>query len=204
MRVSRAQAEENRRTVIDVASRLFRERGFDGIGLSDLMKGAGLTQGGFYKQFQSKEDLIVQATAQALEHSRGKWAEALDKARNPLRALVRFYLSEPHREELAGGCALAALGAEAARRSPELRQAFEDGIKTQLDTLDELVTPGPGESTRDKSIVTLATMVGALVLSRAVEDERLSKRFLRAVTDALLRDAPEGDAGQGREQERRR
>jgi TetR/AcrR family transcriptional regulator, transcriptional repressor for nem operon len=202
MRVSRAQAEENRRTVIDVASRLFRERGFDGIGLSDLMKGAGLTQGGFYKQFRSKEDLVVQATAKAVEQSTAKWAEVLAKARSPLRALVRFYLSEPHREELAGGCALAALGPEAARRSPEVRRAFETGIKTQLEVLDDLVTPASGESVRDKSLATLATMVGALILSRAVSDERLSKRVLRAAADAVLRDAPDSDAPPGHEQER--
>jgi TetR/AcrR family transcriptional regulator, transcriptional repressor for nem operon len=204
VRVSRAQADKNRQTVIDVASRLFRERGFDGIGLNDLMKGAGLTQGGFYKQFRSKEDLVVQATAKALENSTAKWADVLTKARSPLRALVHFYLSEPHREELAGGCAVAALGPEAARRSPELRRAFEAGIKTQLDALDDLVTPAPDENVRDKSLVTLATMVGALVLSRAVDDERLSKRFLRAATESLLRDAPDSDAPRGREQERRR
>lgn len=193
MRVSRAQADENRRTVIDVASRLFREKGFDGIGLNDLMKGAGLTQGGFYKQFRSKEDLVVQATAKALEQGSAKWADLL-AARNPLRALIGFYLSEVHREELAGGCAVAALGPEAARRSPALRQAFEAGIKSQLEALDDLATPAPGENVRDKSLVTLATMVGALILSRAVADERLSKRVLRAATEALLRNAPGGDA----------
>ena len=81
MRVSRVQAAENRQTVINVASRLFRERGFDGIGLKDLMEGAGLTQGAFYKQFASKEDLAVEASRRALESASGRWSDAA--AQNP-------------------------------------------------------------------------------------------------------------------------
>ena len=84
MRVSRIQAAENRQTVIDVASRLFRERGFDGIGLKDLMEGAGLTQGAFYKQFASKEDLIAQASSRALESACRRWSAAADHRLNAL------------------------------------------------------------------------------------------------------------------------
>ncbi|MGF6178504.1 TetR/AcrR family transcriptional regulator [Ensifer sp. 4252] len=187
MRVSRAQAEENRRTVIDVASRLFREKGFDGIGLNDLMKGAGLTQGGFYKQFESKDDLIVQASDKALENGVANWTGVVAKApRKPLRALVRFYLSDQHIQEKAEGCALAALAPEAARRGPALRHAFEAGINKHLDILDELISTTAGEKVRDLSIAALSTMVGALVLSRAVDDEQLSKRLLRAATNSLL------------------
>ncbi|MEI3852705.1 MULTISPECIES: TetR/AcrR family transcriptional regulator [unclassified Ensifer] len=189
MRVSRAQAEENRRTVIEVASRLFRERGFDGIGLNDLMKGAGLTQGGFYKQFESKDDLIVQASSKALERGVANWTGVVSKAAGkPLRALLRFYLSDLHRGEKADGCALAALAPEAARRSPALRQAFEAGINNHLDILDGVVPPEPGEDVRDRSIAALSTMVGALVLSRAVDDEQLSNRFLKAAAESLLAD----------------
>ncbi|MGN7733184.1 TetR/AcrR family transcriptional regulator [Ensifer sp. 22564] len=189
MRVSRAQAEENRRTVIDVASRLFRERGFDGIGLNDLMKGAGLTQGGFYKQFESKDDLIAQASSKALESGVANWARVVSKAAGkPLRALLRFYLSDAHRHEKADGCALAALAPEAARRSPALRQAFEAGINSHLDILDGVVPPEPGKEVRDQSIFALSTMVGALVLSRAVDDEQLSNRFLKAAAESLLAD----------------
>lgn len=197
MRVSRAQAEENRRTVIGVASRLFRERGFDGIGLNDLMKGAGLTQGGFYKQFRSKEDLAVQASAKAFETSAARWAEVVGKAaRKPLSALVRFYLSSAHREEKAEGCAIAALGADAARSSPALRQAFEAGIERHLQFLDGLVSEAPGEEARDRSIAVLSTMVGALVLSRAVEDDQLSRRFLEAAIDDLQMRAEIGGSPQ--------
>src|SRR5438874_7740727 len=94
MRVSRIQAAENRETVINVASRLFRERGFDGIGLKDLMEGAGLTQGAFYKQFASKEDLAAQASRRALESAFSRWsAAAAANPKDPLGAVMAFYLS---------------------------------------------------------------------------------------------------------------
>lgn len=94
MRVSRTQAAENRETVINVASRLFRERGFDGIGLKDLMKGAGLTQGAFYKQFESKEDLAAQASKRAMESATHRWSDATAaNPENPLEAVISFYLS---------------------------------------------------------------------------------------------------------------
>ena len=94
MRVSRTQAAENRETVINVASRLFRERGFDGIGLKDLMKGAGLTQGAFYKQFASKDDLAAQASRRAMESATHRWsAAAAANPQDPLGAVIAFYLS---------------------------------------------------------------------------------------------------------------
>src|SRR5829696_10113780 len=100
MRVSRVQAEENRQTVINVASRLFREHGFDGIGLKDLMEGAGLTQGAFYKQFASKDDLAAQASKRALESTMRRWsAVAAANPEDPLEAVISFYLSTGHRAE---------------------------------------------------------------------------------------------------------
>ncbi len=100
MRVSRIQAAENRETVINVASRLFREHGFDGIGLKDLMKGAGLTQGAFYKQFASKDDLAAQASRRAMERAFNRFsAAAAANPDNPLGAAIALYLSTEHRDE---------------------------------------------------------------------------------------------------------
>src|ERR1043166_4349781 len=100
MRVSRTQAEENRQTVLNVASRLFREHGFDGIGLKDLMQGAGLTQGAFYKQFASKDDLAAQASRRAFESASRRWSEAAAaNPQNPLGAVAEVFLSAGHREE---------------------------------------------------------------------------------------------------------
>ncbi len=139
MRVSRAQAEENRETVINVASRLFREHGFDGIGLKDLMKGAGLTQGGFYKQFASKDDLAAQASRRAMESATRRWSEAAADSSDPLEAVMAFYLSRDHRGEKAEGCPLVALGSDATRQSEEVRRPFEDGIRAHFEVLNELL-----------------------------------------------------------------
>ena len=128
MRVSRIQAAENRQTVINVASRLFRERGFDGIGLKDLMEGAGLTQGAFYKQFESKEDLAAQASRRALESASQRWSAAIaENPDDPLGAVIAFYLSADHREEKLDGCPVVALGSDAARQGADVKAAFEDG-----------------------------------------------------------------------------
>ena len=130
MRVSRAQAEENRQNVIDVASRLFREHGFDGIGLKDLMEGAGMTHGAFYKQFESKEDLVAAASARALECATSRWsAAAAANPKDPLGAVIAFYLSKGHRKEKMEGCPIVALGADAARQSADVKASFETGIR---------------------------------------------------------------------------
>lgn len=181
MRVSRVQAEENRQTVITVASRLFREHGFDGIGLKDLMKGAGLTQGAFYKQFASKEDLAAQASSRALESVSGRWSEAIAASPDdPLGAVIAFYLSMDHREEKMDGCPVAALGSDAARQSSDVKASFETGIKAYLETLGRMIGRADGEETNGKAMAVLSTMVGALILSRVVNDPDLAQAFLDA------------------------
>ena len=128
MRVSCIQAEKNRQTVIDVASRLFRERGFDGIGLKDLMESAGLTQGAFYKQFASKDDLAAQASRRALESAFHRWSTAAaENPQDPLGAVIAFYLSTEHREEKMDGCPVVALGSDAARQGADVKASFEAG-----------------------------------------------------------------------------
>src|SRR3954453_4474614 len=117
MRVSRVQAEENRQTVINVASRLFREHGIDGIGLKDLMAGAGLTQGAFYKQFESKDDLAAHASKRDLESASDRWSTAAGSyPEDPLSAVIHFYLSIGHCAEKTDGCPIVALGSDAARQ----------------------------------------------------------------------------------------
>jgi TetR/AcrR family transcriptional regulator, transcriptional repressor for nem operon len=186
MRVSREQADKNREHVIDVASRLFRERGFEGIGVADLMKEAGLTHGGFYGQFKSKEDLKIQASRRALSRNKDRWAKVLaETPSEKLSALARFYLSDAHRDRRGEGCALAALGGDAPRYGPELQAAFKDGIEGYLELLDDIMSASSGEKRRDKTIVALSTMVGALVLSRAVGDEALSQKILSAAADEI-------------------
>jgi TetR/AcrR family transcriptional repressor of nem operon len=186
MRVSRAQAEENRQNVIDVASRLFRQHGFDGIGLKDLMEAAGMTQGAFYKQFASKEDLIAEASARALESATKRWSNAVAaNANDPLGAVIAFYLSNGHRKEKLDGCPLVALGADAARQSAEVKASFEAGIREHLRVLTRLLDEADNDEKHDKAMAVLSTMVGAVTLSRVVNDPRLAQSFLDAAAESV-------------------
>jgi TetR/AcrR family transcriptional regulator, transcriptional repressor for nem operon len=191
MRVSRTQAAENRETVINVASHLFREHGFDGIGLKDLMKGAGLTQGAFYKQFASKEDLAAQASRRALESAFTRWSAATAaKPEDPLGAVLAFYLSMGHREELMNGCPVVALGADAARQGSEVKASFEAGIKAHLEVLGRLIAQAngsepKGSDAKGKAMAPLSLMVGALTLSRVVNDPDLAQAFLDAAAKQI-------------------
>jgi TetR/AcrR family transcriptional repressor of nem operon len=170
MRVTRAQAEENRRTVINEAARLFREHGFDGIGLNDLMAAAGLTQGGFYKQFKSKNDLAAQACEQALTNGAEKMASVVDGAGDdPFAELVSQYLSCGHRDHVGEGCAFAALGPDAARHNLGLSRSFEAGLKSHVEILDRAMRASPTQGARNDPLVVFSTMVGALLLSREQE-----------------------------------
>ena len=187
MRVSRAQAEENRETVINVASRLFREHGFDGIGLKDLMKGAGLTQGGFYKQFASKDDLAAQASRRAMESATRRWSEAAADSSDPLEAVMAFYLSKDHRGEKAEGCPLVALGSDATRQSEEVRRPFEDGIRAHFEVLNELLDDTRSPNPSGKAMAILSLMVGAVTLSRIMEDENTSQGILDAAAEEIRR-----------------
>lgn len=198
MRVSRIQAEKNRQTVINVASRLFREHGFDGIGLKDLMESAGLTQGAFYKQFASKDDLVTQASRRALESAFSRWsAAAAANPQDPLGAVIAFYLSMQHCAERMDGCPIVALGADAARQGADVKASFEAGIREYLALLDSWVGDADSEVPGGKAMAILSTMVGALVLSRAVNDAQLSKQFLQAAARGVQTELSTGDAGEG-------
>ncbi len=191
MRVSRVQAEENRQAVLNEASRLFRKHGFDGIGLKDLMAGAGLTQGAFYKQFASKEDLAAQASGRANERARRRWSAAAEaRPDDPMAAVVAFYLSMEHRAERMDGCPIVALGSDAARQGADVKASFEAGIRDYLEMAGAWMGGADGEAdadaSRPKVMAMLATMVGAMLLARAVNDDGLSKEFLEAAAESVL------------------
>jgi len=184
MRVSRIQAEENRQKVIDVASQLFREHGFDGIGLKDLMKGAGLTQGAFYKQFASKDDLSAQAASRALESTLNRWKVAAEEnPQDPLEEVLALYLSMEHLAKRMDGCPVAALGSDAARQGGGLKAAFEAGITEQLEMLGGWIGDNHRNEFSGRAMVILSTMVGAMILARAVNDTELAREFLDTAAD---------------------
>ncbi|WP_405816036.1 TetR/AcrR family transcriptional regulator [Streptomyces sp. NBC_01390] len=182
-RVSQAQARENRERVVRTASRLFREQGTH-ISVADLMKAAGLTHGGFYKQFASKEALIDEATAHAFGELADRHTAALDGQRVDRRregaqqALIEEYLSVKHRDNPADGCPVAALAHDMAREqgSREANRVYTEGVGDFAEFL----------ATEDQDGVTrLCTMLGALVLARATKDSPLSEEILAAARATL-------------------
>lgn len=186
MRVTRAEAEKNRVRIIEAAARLFRERGFDGIGVAELMKVAGLTHGGFYGHFTSKEDLMAQACAHALQGSLNTLHQAVEQGgENALAAVATAYLSPSHRDHPGEGCALAALGAEAARHDSPVRSAFTHSVRSVIDALTQILPGKSDVEKRQTAFSIYASMVGAIVLSRAVDDAALSEEVLKSALASI-------------------
>lgn len=187
MKVSREQAAENRQRIVEIASKLFREHGLDGIGVADLMKSAGLTHGGFYGHFDSKEDLMAEACAYAVGASVSKLRERIDAApENPLAVVTASYLSSAHCKQPGAGCALAALGSEASRHGGGVRHALTDGLRELIDLLTTIVPGRSKAARREKALATFASMVGAVVLARSVDDPALAEKILQSVSTSIL------------------
>jgi len=182
MKVTREQAEANRERILDNAGRLFRERGFDGIGLNDLMQAAGLTRGGFYGHFESKDDLAAHATRQALASHHEAWRARSDRS---LADWVEAYLSDAHRDGRGEGCGLAALAGDVARSGPPVQAAFAQGVRSIVAALQPQMPADDAERQREQALATLSTLVGALVLSRAVGDDALSRELRDAARQQL-------------------
>ncbi|ROM67504.1 TetR family transcriptional regulator [Pseudomonas brassicacearum] len=168
MRVSKAQVQLNRAHIVETASRLFRERGYDGVGVADLMAAAGFTHGGFYKHFGSKADLMAEAAAcgfsQSLTNNAGMGA----------RAFFDLYVSRDHRDSRDAGCTMSALCGDAARQSTEVKTTFAEGIENILDALGRegvQQSEVDQQAIRAKMLDTLAHAVGAVMLSRACPDD---------------------------------
>lgn len=182
MRVSREQAAENREKIITTAAQLFREKGFAGIGVADLMKSAGLTHGGFYGHFDSKEDLMAQACERAVDQLL-QAGEVRRKESNdtPYIAFLKNYLSIGHRDNPGAGCLMAALGAEAARQNPTVRSAFTQSAKRVAAALMEIIPATNKKKARENALVTLSMIVGAQTIARALDDEEVSQEVLALV-----------------------
>jgi TetR/AcrR family transcriptional repressor of nem operon len=181
MKVSREQAALNRERILEAAAQLFRERGFDGIGVADLMKEAGLTHGGFYGHFSSKEELIAEASARALTSTFALLSKQAERgAGDPLSAVANSYLSSRHRDDPGTGCLLAALGPDVSRQGPAVRRTVTDYVRSAVDLLTTLVPGKSKAARRQNAISTYATLVGTMVMARAVDDRALSQEILDA------------------------
>lgn len=172
MRVSREQVAENRQRILAAASRLFRERGFAEVSVAEVMQAAGLTHGGFYGYFSSKEELIAEALAYAL-------AATAPRATD-LEGFAAEYLTPAHRDDRAGGCAVAGLGGEAARQPAAARAAMTEGLRRRIERLSP-GAPGTDDAARRRAAIgSWAAMVGAVVLARLSDDPALSDEVLDA------------------------
>jgi TetR/AcrR family transcriptional repressor of nem operon len=197
MRLSKDQVEANRRRVLAEAARLFRERGFEGIGVAELMQSAGFTHGGFYNHFASKTELAAEVTRDILVQSTAKIDRIVsDPALDPQAAYgdyVARYLSIATRDNPGRSCPIAALGADVGRQDDEVRRAFAEGLKNYIESFATMM-PASGESasgergrSREEAIFALSTLVGAIVLARAVAgvDEAFSQQILEAAQGQL-------------------
>jgi len=181
MKVSRERCAENRQRILDVAGKLFREKGFDGIGVADIMKGAGLTHGGFYGHFASKDDLIAEACARAMSGSVNSWAQIVEQRHDDAAAaIVDGYLSTKHRDRPGTGCLFAALGPDVARQGKPIRRVFTEGVRARLEILAGAVAGRSRAARRRKALATMSGLVGAMILARAVDDPSLSEEILAA------------------------
>lgn len=191
MRQSREVAEETRRRIVRTAAEQFRRHGIAGIGIADVMKEAGLTHGGFYKHFPSKEALAGEAADWAMTATRDELVKAVEKAPKGrgLEALVRNYLSMAHRDSPERGCSIAALGVEAARAEGPARDALVAGYQRLVARVAGLIEGCPPTETNRLASSIVSTMVGALSLSRLLEDRAAAEDVLRAATKSILAEA---------------
>ncbi len=187
MRVSKEKAAESRERILRAASRLFRERGIGAAGVDDVTRAAGLTHGGFYRHFDSKEALAAETVGRAMAASAKRWRKLLHgaPAEEALKALLAGYLSPQHRDSRGRGCPLSALVSEVARQPESVRRSFTKGSMEVLNVLAELLPDEESVDRRSRAILTLAALVGAITMARAVENAELSNLILTAVLNEL-------------------
>ena len=181
MRVTKKQAAENRELILKEASRLIRERGISGTGVDALTEAAGMTHGSLYSQFGSKNAVAAEAILYASAGSRRKWERGAEGAGGKLTVggIVKQYLSQSHRDAPGHGCVLAALGPDVSRQPRSTRHAFTRALEGAVNLIAGLMPEREAARREDKALAVFSTMVGALILARAVDDQTLSDRILR-------------------------
>lgn len=175
MRVSKDKAVRNRTLLLDSAARLVRQRGMAGVGVDQLSEAAGLTHGSVYSHFGSKDALL----AEAVRHAFADFAAEM-RDYQTMPQFVARYLSPAHRDNVGAGCSVAALGCEMPRQDKALRQVFTDCVKQTLERIGKRLAPGPRRAREDEVLGIVSTLIGAMVLARAVDDPALSDRVLKA------------------------
>jgi TetR/AcrR family transcriptional repressor of nem operon len=188
MRYSREHKLETHARIVKKASVRLREKGAHGVGVADLMKDAGLTHGGFYAHFDSREALVIEAFADAMDRSTERWRKLAEQTspEKRLAMIVDSYLTPAHRDDPGHGCAIPTLGAEIARESPRTRKAFAAKLEQMIDMLAAQVPNSSRQAARKQAMAAIATMMGTLVLARVAGNGGFSDEILGAGRDAVL------------------
>ncbi len=190
MGYSKAQKAKTHERIVKLASKRFREEGLAGIGIADVMKEAGLTVGGFYKHFDSRDDLVAEAVNSAF----GWWKRQVDAAKSggppvSYEKLIDDYLSEAHRDNPGTGCAFSALAPEIARSDKKTRALTSQQVRNDIQLISALRPAKDKRTARSRAILTFSALVGAMSLARAVSDEALSRDILNSVAELLKNSA---------------
>jgi TetR/AcrR family transcriptional regulator, transcriptional repressor for nem operon len=188
MRYSREHKLETHARIVKRASVKLREKGAHGIGVADLMKDAGLTHGGFYAHFDSREALVIEAFAHAMDRSTERWRKLAEAtpAEQRMAAIVDGYLTPAHRDDPGHGCAIPTLGAEIARESPKTRKAFAAKLEEMIDALAGQIPDLPPKAARKQATAMIATMMGTLVMARVAGNGEFSEEILSSGREAVL------------------
>jgi TetR/AcrR family transcriptional regulator, transcriptional repressor for nem operon len=188
MRYSKEHKLETHARIVKKASVRLREKGAHGVGVADLMKEAGLTHGGFYAHFDSREALVIEAFADAMDRSTERWRKLAEQTPpdKRLATIVATYLTPLHRDDPGHGCAVPTLGAEIARESPKTRRAFAAKLEQMIDMLAAQIPELPRKAARKRAMAVIATMMGTLVLARVAGTGDFSDEILGAGRDAVL------------------
>jgi TetR/AcrR family transcriptional repressor of nem operon len=186
MGYSKAQKTRTHKRIVAIASKRFREEGLAGIGIAELMKEAGLTVGGFYKHFVSRDDLVAEAVSSAF----GNWKRRVDEAASggpsvSYEKLIDDYLSEAHRDNPGTGCAFSALAPEIARSDKRTRALTSEQVRNDIQLIAALLPLKNQRTARLRAILTFSALVGAMSLARAVSDKALSREILETVAELL-------------------
>jgi TetR/AcrR family transcriptional repressor of nem operon len=196
---SRAEKAKTHKHIVSIASKRFREKGLAGFGIAELMKEAGLTVGGFYKHFDSRDDLV----AEAVDSAFGGWKRRVDAAKSggppvSLAKLLEDYLNEAHRDNPGTGCAFSALAPEIARSDRRTRSLTSEQVRDDIQLIATLLPGRDRRKARSRAILILSALVGAMSLARAVSDEALSREILKAVSEYLKNFASKRQASKRR------
>jgi TetR/AcrR family transcriptional regulator, transcriptional repressor for nem operon len=204
MRYSTEHKEQTRKRILEAAARLFRERGYNGVGVDAVMAEVGLTAGGFYSHFASKEELFSEAVSNVLE-TRNSSLSKISSDQDGLiwlRNLINIYLSRSHRDMVGEGCPLPALTPDIARCSQETREKYERHFLVFLKEIESRMPAGQPPA-RERAMALMAHLIGSLTLARALNDDRLSTQVLKSSRQAAMRIC-EGSTEQDREQKQDR